>query len=51
MEEEIKRLNDRHDKLKFELEDKTKKAEQVRGLFRLEQESTTGYVGDVHVMH
>lgn len=29
MEEEIKRLNDRHDKLKFELEDKSKKVDQV----------------------
>ena len=29
MEEEIKRLNDRHDKLKFELEDKSKKIDQV----------------------
>ena len=29
MEEEIKRLNDRHDKLKFEMEDKSKKVEQV----------------------
>ena len=29
MEEEIKRLNDRHDKLKFELDDKSKKVEQV----------------------
>lgn len=32
MEEEIKRLNDRHDKLKFELDDKGKKVEQVRGV-------------------
>ena len=30
MEEEIKRLNDRHDKLKFEMEDLNKKYAQVR---------------------
>jgi myosin heavy subunit len=29
MEEEIKRLNDRHDKLKFEIDDKSKKVDQV----------------------
>ena len=33
MEEEIKRLNDRHDKLKFELDDKSKKVDQVREHF------------------
>lgn len=32
MEEEIKRLNDRHDKLKFELDDKSKKVDQVHTL-------------------
>lgn len=31
MEEEIKRLNDRHEKLKFELTDSEKKNEQVCG--------------------
>lgn len=30
MEEEIKRLNDRHEKLKFEITDMEKKNEQVR---------------------